>query len=124
MPTAIKLRPLEQHRAEDRGFYAITRGHNTTGPSAGDALNALLADLAPGEIPERIVIGRIGDDEFYDAVRVERLEQLTERLAEERRGGLSLTGSERAELERLVEEEEEAVVRRSEAIAADLSSKE
>lgn len=122
--TAIQLRPWERGRHDDSGFYAIALGHNARGDTAGEALDALLAGLAPGEQLDRIVVGRIGDDEFYSTIRSERIAKLTERLAEERCGGLAMTDAEKNELEQLVEEDLESVVQRSEAISAALQQDE
>lgn len=106
----------------DDEICAISLGHTGLGKSAGEALNALLADLAPDETVNKIILRRLGPDEYFGEAQIRRLQTLTERLRVAREGGPRLSAEEQAELEQLVEQEEEAVARRSEAITAFLKS--
>jgi hypothetical protein len=94
-------------------YRALAGDKESTGRTAGEALDALSAQLADEEAGTLVVVQNHKADEFFSAAQQERLTELM-RL----RAAGSLAADEALELESLVEAELHAARQRAETISA------
>lgn len=94
-------------------FRALSAGVQTTGRTAGEALDSLTKRLDSALRGTVVVIQSFDPDEHFSREQRERLRSLTQRLTDAKCGGTPLEVSEQAELERLVELEQLAALQRS-----------
>lgn len=104
-------------------FSAVTAGHKATGRTAGEALDALTAQLSPEEAGAHVIIQPFLPDRFIPAAHRDRLSTLMARWRAARETGDVLLREDEAELERLVDEEVEATTIRAESIVRGLELK-
>jgi tryptophan 2,3-dioxygenase len=91
--------------SESLAFRAVAGQNQAKGRTAGEALDALAAQL-PHEGPNTLVIVRsMGPDRFFSSEQCQRLEQLVALRNEALSQGSRLHPEEQAELERLVDAE-------------------
>jgi len=101
-------------------YRAVADGHQAVAKTAGAALDALTAQLAPEECGTLVVVQNHRPDQFFTAQQQNRLAELMTRWRMARDSGKSLSPPEQAELNSLVEAELQASGRRAAAALADL----
>lgn len=103
-------------------YRAVGGGFQTVGRSAGEALDSLTAQLNPSEAGTVIVIQSFAPDQFFSAADRQRLADLTARWRAARDSGGKFDPGEQSELERLTQAEQEAALRRTEALRRELNA--
>jgi hypothetical protein len=101
--------PTTQYRAVAGKVQAV-------GKTAGQALDALTAQLDAGEAGTLIVVQHGRPDRFFTAEQQQRLEALMAHWRAARDAGTALSPQEQAELEALVEAEVRAAAERARAL--------
>jgi hypothetical protein len=102
-------------------WRALAGEKESTGKTAGEALDALTTQLSEDEISTLVIVQRLRPDRFFTAEQRQRLGTLMERWRAKRDGKDIMPAAERAELEVLVEAELEGATRRAEAVLDELS---
>jgi hypothetical protein len=104
---------------EKTGIYrAVTGNKESTGHTAGEALDALAAQLQDDEAGTLIIVQNYKADRFFNVAQQKRLTELTNLRRQKR-----LTPSEETELEDLVEAELNGARQRAETLADDLAQR-
>lgn len=111
--TAITILPEKISTVETR-YRALAGERESTGRSAGEALDKLTSQLSEDEAGMLVVIQNLRPDAFFTAVQQQRLGELMSRWRIARDSGGSLTEEEQAELQSLIDEELNAARRRAE----------
>jgi hypothetical protein len=97
-------------------YRAVAGNKQSVGQSAGQALDALTAQLSEAEGGTLLVVQHQRPDRFFTAAQQQRLEELMTRWRTARDSGTSLPAAEQAELEALVEAELTAATERTRAL--------
>ncbi len=111
------------HESSEKGetaFRAIAGGHQSSGKTAGAALDALTAQLPKEQSSTLIIVQQQKPDRFFTEEQTRRLTQLMAKWRAARDRGGSLAPTEQTELEDLVEAEVEAAGKRAAAVADEL----
>lgn len=103
-------------------YHAIAGGRRSHGKTAGEALDALTAQLPEDESGTLIVIQEFRPDAFFTVDQQKRLSELMMRWRAARDGGYALSTKEQAELDDLVELELRASADRTTALLHELDS--
>jgi hypothetical protein len=111
--TAITILP-EKLGADETTYRALAGKKESVGRSAGEALDALTAQLSDEEAGMVVVIQNLRPDRFFTVAQHERLEELMSRWRTARDCEGSLAEDEQAELQSLVDAEMDAARRRAE----------
>jgi hypothetical protein len=101
-------------------YQAVAGTKQSTGKTAGEALDGLTALLSEEETAALVILQSFRADRFFDASKQQRLEELMDRWRELRDVGLSLPKDEQAELDALIEEEVQASAERTAALLHEL----
>lgn len=101
-------------------FRAVTGDRQSTGKTAGEALDALVTQLPESTTGTFIVVQCLRPDEFFTAEQQQRLAELMQRWRDARDRGQSLPASDQSELDELVEAELRASADRTSALLAEL----
>ncbi|MBM4045527.1 MAG: hypothetical protein FJ279_10465 [Planctomycetes bacterium] len=101
-------------------YRAVAGDKHSQGKTAGEALDALAAQLPEDEVSTLIVVQSLRPDRFFSAAKQQRLKALMERWRAARDKGEGLTAAEQAELEAVVEAEVRAATARAGALADEL----
>jgi hypothetical protein len=104
------------------GFRAIAGGVQSVGATAGQALDALTAQLSGPEETTLVVLQPMRPDTLFTAEQQQRLAALMDRWRAARDSGSTLPPEEQAELNALVEAELRAAAQRSAALTRQLPS--
>lgn len=104
----------------EKGYCAIAGDRQSHGKTAGEALDALTAQLAEDEDSTLIIVQSLRPDRFFNAVQQERLAELMGRWRIGRDKGQPLPTGEQADLEALVEVELRAAAARAAALTDEL----
>jgi hypothetical protein len=96
-------------------YRAIYQQHHAEGTTPGAALDAL-EDALPTDSGTMVILQKFKTDIFFSEQQQARLAELMGRLEANRAQGHDLAPGELAELERLVEQELRATIRRAEDI--------
>lgn len=91
-------------------YRAVAGNHQSTGRTAGEALDALNARLGPAESGSLVVVQQFQSDPFFSEEQFDRMRHLLDHRD-------TLNDTERIELEALVKEELTASAKRTEALA-------
>jgi hypothetical protein len=97
-------------------YRAVAGEKQSVGKTAGEALDALTAQLADAESGTLLVVQAFRPDRFFTAAQQQRLGELWGRWQAARSGGPPLTAAEQAELEALVQAEVRASAERARAL--------
>jgi len=116
--TTIAIVP-EQAGANGITWRAVAGKKESTGKTAGEALDALTTQLGD-EISTLVIVQRLRPDRFFTAEQRMRLEALMTRWRTACDDSGELRAAEQAELEALVEAELEGATRRAEAVIEEL----
>ena len=99
-------------------FYrAIAGEKHAQGKTAGEALDALTAQLSADEASTLVVVQSLRPDRFFTAAQQERLAALMDRWRTARDQGATLPADEQTELEALMAAELHASAARAAALA-------
>ncbi len=100
-----------------RIFRAVSGEKQSVGKTIGEAVDALTQQLENGNQETLFIVQRFQPDEFFTAEQQERLSQLMQKLRQAEAENKEMNPKERAELEKLIDEELEGSARRAETIA-------
>jgi hypothetical protein len=98
-------------------YRAISGQMQGMGRTAGEALDALVAQLDVSGIGPLLVVQPCQADAWFTAEQQQRLQELMDRWRTARDSGIRLPAQEQAELDALVEAELRGAIARSEALA-------
>lgn len=98
-------------------YRAVAGAKQSSGTTAGEALDALTAQLSADEASTLVIVQSLRPDQFFTAAQQQRLTQLMARWRTTRDQGILLLPQEQAELEALVEAELHAATQRAAALA-------
>lgn len=114
MPT-ISVFPDDPH-APDTHYRAASGTTEAVGPTVGQAVDALTAQIGPFQGTTLIVVQTFQPDPWFPADRRDRLEHLMIRWRTARDSGQPFPPADQQELDSLIQEELAAAARRSEAL--------
>ena len=106
--------------AGDIAYHALASGKHSQGKTAGEALDALTAQLSEEDAGTLVVVQNLRPDPFFTAQQQRRLGELMDRWRSARDAGESLSKAEQTELDGLVEEEIRASGARAEALLREI----
>ncbi len=118
--TTVAILPTSNGDGE-RIFQAIAGDKHSTGKTAGEALDALTAQLDSDEFSTLLVIQSFRPDWFFDAKQQQRLSELMSLWRNARDQDETLPSDQQAELDRLVEAELKAATARSAVLVQQLN---
>jgi hypothetical protein len=98
-------------------YRAVTGDKESTGRTAGEALDALASQLSDDESGTLVIVQNHKADEFFSAAQQERLTELMQR-----RSAGPLSAAEEQELEGLIEAELDGARRRAAALLDELEA--
>lgn len=101
-------------------YHAVAGEMRSGGKTAGEALDALTAQLPEDDAGTLIVIQNLKPDRFFNVAQQDRLAELMGRWRLAQNAGTALPADEQAELETLVETETRAAGARIGALADEL----
>jgi hypothetical protein len=113
--TTISIFP--EDAASQERYRAVAGDRQSVGATAGEALDALTAQIDEPGGTMVVLVQHTRPDAFFTAEQQQRLAELLARWRAARDGGAPLAAAEQAELEALVEAELRAATLRAEAIA-------
>jgi hypothetical protein len=108
--------PIPTTRGE-LSYRAIAGEKHAQGKTAGEALDALTAQLSADEASTLIIVQSLRPDRFFTAAQQQRLEALMARWRTLRDQGATLPADEHAALEALIAAELQASAARAAALA-------
>jgi hypothetical protein len=118
--TTIAIFP-EPLGAQPAGYRAVAGNRHSVGRTAGEALDALTAQLDEAERSTLVVVQHRRPDAFFTAEQQQRLQELMGRWRAARDAQSTLPADEQAELTALVEAELRAATARAAALADGLA---
>jgi len=98
-------------------YRAVAGGKSSVGSTAGQALDALNAQLDHEEKKTLVIVQSFEPDQFFTAQQQQRLQELMQRWRPARDEGMTLPAEEQSELEQLLETEVRAAADRAKALA-------
>lgn len=113
--TTVAILPISDVNGE-KSYRAIAGDKYSVGKTAGQALDALTAQLGGIEFSTLLVIQSFRPDPFFSAEQQERLSELMTLWRSARDRGQELPPEQQAELDRLVEMELRAATARTTAL--------
>jgi hypothetical protein len=113
--TTVAILPISDVNGE-RTYRAIAGDKSSVGKTAGQALDALTAQLDEMEFSALLVIQSFRPDPFFSAEQQERLSALMHQWRSARDQGQALPPAQQTELNRLVEMELQAATARTSAL--------
>lgn len=117
--TKVAILPVAGNAGEV-SYHAVAGDRRSSGRTAGEALDALTAQLSEGESGTVIVIQNSRPDRFFTASQRDRLAELMDRWRAARDRGEALSTDEQAELDSLADAELQAAGQRAASIADEL----
>lgn len=114
--TKVAILPVPTEQG-DLSYHAIAGSKHAEGKTAGEALDALTAQLPADEASTLVIVQSLRPDHFFNAAQQERLAALMARWRTARDQGKVLPVDEQAELEGLIEAELRASAARADALA-------
>jgi hypothetical protein len=102
-------------------YHATAGDKQSHGRTAGEALDALAAQLPKEEIGTLVIVQNLRPDCFFNSDQQQRLAELMEQWRAARDAGTSLPTAEQAELDALIEEEVRASTKRTAALLHELT---
>src|SRR4051812_38877307 len=118
--TTIAIVP-ESASPQSTGFRAIAGAVQSVGRTAGEALDAITAQLGEADTGTLVVIQQMRSDQFFTDDQRRRLGELMGKWRDARDTGQSFAPAEQAELDALVEAELRAAPRRAAALVRALT---
>ena len=118
--TTVAILPVSDANGERR-YRAVAGDKQSTGKTAGEALDALTAQLEGTELGTLLIIQSFRPDWFFSAEQQQRLSELMNLWRTARDEGQTLPTEQQAELDSLVEAELKAATARTAALVQQLS---
>jgi muramoyltetrapeptide carboxypeptidase LdcA involved in peptidoglycan recycling len=118
--TTVAILPISSASGE-KSYQAIAGDKQSVGKTAGQALDALAAQLGETEFSALLIIQNFHSDQFFSATQQQRLAELMSAWRTARDQELELPPEQQAELNRLVDAELLAATARTAAIAQQVS---
>jgi len=118
--TTVAILPVSDASGE-RLYRAIAGDKQSTGKTAGEALDALTAQLEGGELGTLLILQNFRPDWFFSEFEQQRLSKLMNRWRTARDQGEMLPPEQQAELDSLVEAELKAATARTAALIQQLN---
>ncbi|MGG6267423.1 hypothetical protein ACQ4M3_38505 [Leptolyngbya sp. AN03gr2] len=118
--TTVAIVPVSDASGET-SYQAIAGNKRSSGKTAGQALDALVAELGETESSLLLVVQRFRPDAFFGEAQQKRLGELMELWRTNRDRGEAVSPEQQAELDQLVEVELEAASDHSAAMIRQLS---
>ena len=112
----------ENPEVDETLWRAVAGGKESLGRTAGEALDALTAQLEGKTSGALVFVQRFCPDQFFTAEQQQRLTELMSRWRSARDLGKTLAPEEQAELEGLVEAQLEGSAQRAEEMLRSLTS--
>jgi hypothetical protein len=113
--TTVAILPISDANGE-KSYHAIAGNKHSVGKTAGQALDALTAQLDEIEFTALLIIQSFRSDSFFSAEQQERLSELMSLWRLARDQGQKLPPEQQAELDSLVEAELKAATARTTAL--------
>lgn len=117
--TTVAILPVPDEHGE-QSYQAIAGDKRSSGKTAGQALDALVAELGETESSLLLIVQRFRPDAFFGEVQQKRLSELMELWRTQRDRGEVLPSEQQAELDRLAEAELKAATDRAAAMIQQL----
>ena len=117
--TKVAILPVPTERG-DVSYRAVAGERQSHGRTAGEALDALTAQLSEDEASTLIVVQSLRPDHFFNAAQQQRLAELMDRWRTARDKGETLSTDQQSELEALSEAELSAAADRAAALSDEL----
>lgn len=117
--TKVAILPISNEQGAI-SYCAVAGDKQTQGKTAGEALDAMAAQLTDDDDNTVVVIQRHKPDRFFNANQQKRLAELMENWRQARDKGEVLASDVQAELKALVEAEFRASMNRAAALADEL----
>lgn len=114
--TKVAILPIPTEQG-DLSYHAIAGTKHAQGKTAGEALDALTAQLSADEANTLVIVQSLRPDPFFNAAQQGRLAALMTRWRTARDQGKTLPVTEQTELEALIEAELRASAARTSALA-------
>jgi hypothetical protein len=118
--TTVAILPVSDASGE-RIYRAVAGDKQSTGKTAGEALDALTAQLESDEFSTLLIIQSFRPDWFFSTEQQQRLSKLMNLWRTARDQGQSLPLEQQAELDSLVEAELKAATARTAALVQQLN---
>jgi hypothetical protein len=118
--TTVAILPVSDASGE-RIYRAVAGDKQSTGKTAGEALDALTAQLESDEFSTLLIIQSFRSDWFFSTEQQQRLSDLMNLWRTVRDQGQSLPPEQQAELDSLVEAELKAATARTAALVQQLN---
>jgi hypothetical protein len=110
--TTVAILPVSDASGK-KSYRAISGSKQSAGKTAGQALDALTAQLDEAEFSTLLIIQSFRPDSFFDAEQQKRLSELMNLWRTARDQGLDLPPDQQAELDNLVDAELKAATART-----------
>lgn len=110
--TTVAILPIYDDSG-NKSYRAIAGDKHSIGKTAGQALDALTAELGENEFSALLLLQSFCPDQFFDAQQLSRLSELMDMWRTARSQGRSLSPQIQAELDNLVEAELKAATNRT-----------
>jgi hypothetical protein len=117
--TTVAILPISDDSGH-RLYRAISGDRQSVGKTAGEALDALTAELAD-DFPAMLLIQSVGPDRFFGAAQQQRLAELMARWHNANDQGLTLAHNLQSELDTLAAAELQAATARSAEMLAQIA---
>ncbi len=117
--TKVAILPISTEKG-DLSYCAVAGERQSHGRTAGEALDALTAQLSEDEASTLVIVQSLRPDRFFNAAQQQRLAELMERWRTARDKGEALPTDQQAELDVLVEAELSASADRAAALSDEL----
>lgn len=117
--TTIAILP-ESGAGNETIWRAVAGEKESTGRTAGEALDAMTGQLNESEISTLVIVQRLQPDRFFTAEQRQRLERLMAQWRDARDRSDHLSPTDQSDLDALVEAELDAATRRAEAVVQEL----
>lgn len=118
--TTVAILPISNASGE-KSYRAIAGDKQSIGKTAGQALDALTAQLGETEFSALLIIQSFRPDPFFSATQQQRLSELMNLWRTARDRGVEFSLEQQVELDRLVEAELRAATARTAALMQQLS---
>jgi hypothetical protein len=119
--TKVAILPVPTENG-DISYRAVAGDKQTKGKTAGEALDALTAQLTEDEDGTLVIVQNQRPDRFFSAAQQKRVSELMERWRVARDRGDRLSKAEQAELEKLIEEELQGSAQRASTLVGELEA--
>ncbi|MCB8944282.1 MAG: hypothetical protein H6658_11070 [Ardenticatenaceae bacterium] len=118
--TQVSILPIQTQEGRTT-YHAIAGNKQSFGQTAGQALDAITAQLEDEETGTLVIVQNQRPDRFFTAAQIKRLTELMQHWRDALNQGQELSLAEQSELEALIDAELQASAQRAAAILNDLT---